>query len=168
MRDPRKWNLAALEQAAGKRFGDPNDPLLLAVRVGGNGSPMDDQGGVVLNVGLNDSSVQALARLSDERVAFDCYRQLIHRFGMAIKGIAHERFERELLSLKRTRGIVNDVEMTDDDWEECVRRYKTVYRAGAGEDFPQDPFKQFEMAVGAGLKPRAGRRPSRRQRAKPS
>ncbi|MBB6629263.1 pyruvate, phosphate dikinase [Nocardioides sp. KIGAM211] len=142
-------HLAALEEAMGRRLGDPADPLLVSVRSGAKFS-MPGMMETVLNIGLNDESVAGLAAQSeDERFALDSYRRLLQMFGATVLGIEGEVFGDALDDLKRQRGVDQDTELTPDDLRELVSTYQQAIREHAGRDFPQDPREQLDLAVRA-------------------
>jgi len=140
---------AALENQMGKRLGQPDDPLLVSVRSGAAVS-MPGMMETVLNVGLNDESVQGLARQAgDERFAYDSYRRLLSMFGVTVLGIDGEVFDDRLEAAKRERGSDNDVDLTVADLQGLVSTYKQLISKHAGRDFPQDPREQLDLAVNA-------------------
>jgi pyruvate,orthophosphate dikinase len=139
--------LVRMEQAAGKKFGNPADPLLVSVRSGAALS-MPGMMNTILNLGLTDVSVAGLARKTDNpRFAFDGYRRLIDMFGSTAMGVEHEAFEHELSALKKERGVKLDTELGAGDLEGLVRRYKAVYEHHVGEPFPQDPMDQLWKSI---------------------
>jgi pyruvate,orthophosphate dikinase len=139
--------LKRMEQAAGKKFGNPADPLLVSVRSGAALS-MPGMMNTILNLGLTDASVDGLARKTDNpRFAFDGYRRLIDMFGSTAMGVDHDEFEHELAALKRERGVKLDTDLGAGDLEELVRRYKAVYKKHVGEAFPQDPIDQLWKSI---------------------
>ncbi len=141
--------LKKVEALVGKKFGDPNDPLLVSVRSGAALS-MPGMMNTILNLGLTDASVEGLARKTGNvRFAYDSYRRLIDMFGSTAMGLEHEHFEHELHSMKVAKGVKLDTDLTADDLKELVKRYKAVYKKDVGEDFPQDPKKQLYLAVNA-------------------
>ncbi|HSU66709.1 MAG TPA: pyruvate, phosphate dikinase, partial [Tepidisphaeraceae bacterium] len=145
-------NVAKIEKATGKKFGDPKNPLLVAARSGAKMS-MPGMMDTVLNIGLNDRVVEGLAQLSgNERFAFDSYRRLINMFGDTVMGVDHEHFEHELSAVKNSRGVKLDTDLDTEGLKEVVERYKRVYREHVGSDFPQDPFNQLEKAIEAVFK----------------
>src|SRR5688572_8627256 len=151
-------NIAKVEKATGKRFGDPSNPLLVAARSGAKFS-MPGMMDTVLNIGMNDEVVEGLARLSNnERFAYDSYRRLINMFGDTVMGVDHEHFEHELSAVKEARGVKLDTDLDTDSLKEVVERYKRVYHEHVGEDFPQDPFQQLEAAIEAVFKSWMGER----------
>src|SRR5213082_779403 len=107
--------LKVLERKAGKKFGDPSNPLLVSVRSGAKFS-MPGMMDTVLNIGLNDAVVEGIARLSgNERFAYDSYRRLINMFGDTVMGVDHEHFEHVITSLKKERGVQLDTDLSADD-----------------------------------------------------
>ncbi|WP_026341767.1 pyruvate, phosphate dikinase [Actinomadura atramentaria] len=142
-------HLAALESAMGKRLGDPADPLLVSVRSGAKFS-MPGMMETVLNIGLNDESVQGLAaQAGDERFAWDSYRRLIQMFGKTVLDIDGELFEDAIEAAKRDRGTADDADLTADDLRGLVGTFKDIVRAKAGREFPDDPREQMDLAVKA-------------------
>ncbi len=142
-------SLDRLEKKMGKKLGDPNDPLLVSVRSGAAVS-MPGMMDTVLNLGLNDESVEGLAQSSGNyRFAWDGYRRFINMFGDVVKGIAHEHFEAAMDKVKHKKGVSEDIELDADDLKEVVKQYKAVYKKHTKEDFPQDPMEQLWSAVGA-------------------
>jgi pyruvate,orthophosphate dikinase len=141
-----------LERLAGARFGDARNPLLVSVRSGAEVS-MPGMMDTILNLGLNDRTVRALAKKTqDPSFAYDCYRRLIMTFGSVVSGIARSEFEELLEERKRQRGIKTDAELTQQDMEYLVERFKELYREKTGKDFPQSPIKQLRMARDAVFK----------------
>jgi pyruvate,orthophosphate dikinase len=141
--------LARLEDEAGKRLGDPENPLLVSVRSGAKFS-MPGMMDTVLNLGLNDRSVEGLAARTDNpRFAYDSYRRFIQMFGDVVSGVGKEHFEGALSALKRARGVENDVDLTADDLRGLVGTYTTIYQEHRGEPFPQEPRAQLEAAIRA-------------------
>jgi len=143
-------HLTGLEQRMGKKLGDAEDPLLVSVRSGAKFS-MPGMMDTVLNVGLNDHSVQGLAAVAggDERFAFDSYRRLLQMFGSTVLGLESSVFGEALDSLKAELGVKNDVELAVDDLRTLVETYKGLIRDHTGHDFPQDPRAQLDLAVRA-------------------
>jgi pyruvate,orthophosphate dikinase len=156
--DEVRANLLKVEKAAGKKFGDPKNPLLVACRSGAKVS-MPGMMDTVLNIGLNDQVVEGLAKLSNNpRFAYDSYRRLINMFGDTVMGVDHEHFEHELSEVKQARGAALDTDLSTDDLKEVVARYKKVYQDHVGESFPQDPLVQVEHAIEAVFKSWMGER----------
>jgi pyruvate,orthophosphate dikinase len=142
-------HLHALEQAMGKRLGDPADPLLVSVRSGAKFS-MPGMMETVLNIGLNDESVQGLARQAgNERFAWDSYRRLIQMFGKTVLGIEGEHFEDALDAAKEHKGTRSDLDLDAADLRGLVEEYKQIVEKHSGRDFPQDPREQMDLAVRA-------------------
>jgi pyruvate, orthophosphate dikinase len=147
-----KGHLVRVEKATGKRFGDPGNPLLLAVRSGAKVS-MPGMMDTVLNIGLNDDVVEGMAQLTNnERFAYDSYRRLINMFGDTVMGVDHHHFEQELTAVKNARGAQADTDLDAGGLKEVVERYKKIYRQIVGADFPQDPLVQLEHAIEAVFK----------------
>ncbi|MFO8172686.1 MAG: pyruvate, phosphate dikinase [Longimicrobiales bacterium] len=142
-------NLSKLEEEMEKGFGSSEDPLLVSVRSGAAAS-MPGMMDTVLNLGLNDETVEAMGRkMGTERAAFDAYRRLINMFGDVVKSVGHEYFENAFEEIKKAYGAREDIEVPLEGLKELVEKYKTLYRKHTGEPFPQDPFKQLEMAIDA-------------------
>jgi pyruvate,orthophosphate dikinase len=153
-----KQNLARVEKATGKEFGDPENPLLVSARSGAKVS-MPGMMDTVLNIGLNDEVVEGLAALTgNERFAYDSYRRLINMFGDTVMGVDHHHFEHELSAVKNARGVKLDTELDTDGLKEVVEKYKHVYKQHVGEDFPQKPLVQLEHAIEAVFKSWVGDR----------
>ena len=149
LRDEVSTHLAALEQAMGRELGQPDDPLLVSVRSGAKFS-MPGMMETVLNIGLNDESVQGLAKQSgSERFAWDSYRRLIQMFGKTVLDIDGEHFESALEQVKKTRGSENDLDLDESDLRALVDTFKGVIREHSGRDFPDDPREQMDLAVRA-------------------
>ena len=144
-----KTALAEVGRITGKTFGDKVNPLLVSVRSGARAS-MPGMMDTVLNLGLNDETVEALAQKSgDRRFAYDSYRRFITMYSDVVLGVGHEHFEEILDDHKDRNGYTLDTDLTAKDWEELVGRYKERLEEEHGEPFPQDPFKQLWGAIGA-------------------
>ncbi len=142
-------HIASLEGKAGKRFGDPDDPLLVSVRSGAAVS-MPGMMDTILNLGLNDEAVAGLAKTTgNERFAYDSYRRLIQMYGEVVDGVEGHRFEQSLTDLKAARGVKQDVELTAADLAELIETFKRTYAEETGSPFPQDARAQLEKAVRA-------------------
>ncbi|BCY07755.1 pyruvate, phosphate dikinase [Actinoplanes sp. L3-i22] len=143
-------HLATLEQAIGRRLGDPDDPLLVSVRSGAKFS-MPGMMETVLNVGLNDASVAGLSRQAggNDRFAWDSYRRLIQMFGKTVCDVPGAEFEDALHEAKTVKGVKDDVQLDADDLRALVAAYKKVFVKHTGHDFPQDPREQLDLAVEA-------------------
>ncbi len=133
----------------GKKFGDPNDPLLMSVRSGARAS-MPGMMDTVLNLGLNDQTVEALARISgDRRFAFDSYRRFINMYSNVVLDIGHHNFEEILDAYKESHGYKLDTDLDAKDWENIVELYKKRVEREHEKSFPQDPYEQLWGSVGA-------------------
>jgi len=142
-------HVAGLEEAMGRRLGDPNDPLLVSVRSGARFS-MPGMMETVLNIGLNDESVNGLAAAAnDERFAWDAYRRLLQMYGKTVLDIDGEEFESRLDAAKHAAGVATDIELTPDQLRELVEQFKDVIARESGSPFPQDPHEQLLRAVRA-------------------
>jgi len=141
--------LSQVGRITGKAFGDKSNPLLVSVRSGARAS-MPGMMDTVLNLGLNDETVEALAKKSgDRRFAYDSYRRFITMYSDVVLGVGHEHFE-ELLDLHKERqGYSLDTDLSADDWAELVERYKKRVQEELGRAFPQDPHEQLWGAIGA-------------------
>src|SRR5476651_2261039 len=141
--------LARVGEITGKVFGDRTNPLLVSVRSGARAS-MPGMMDTVLNLGLNDETVEALAKKSgDRRFAYDSYRRFITMYSDVVLGVGHEHFEELLDHHKERQGYSLDTDLEADDWAELVERYKKRVKDELGHDFPQDPHKQLWGAIGA-------------------
>src|SRR6185312_2230045 len=138
--------LARLESLQGQKLGKGDNPLLVSVRSGAKFS-MPGMMDTILNLGLNDESVKALARKSNnERFAYDSYRRLIQMFGNVVLEISKHAFDEVFDGQKKKRGVKQDTELTPDDLKEVIAQYKQVVKKHSGRDFPQDPLEQLSMA----------------------
>jgi pyruvate, orthophosphate dikinase len=147
-----------VEQKTGKKFGDPNNPLLVSCRSGAKFS-MPGMMDTVLNLGLNEDSVQGMIKLTgDERFVYDSYRRLIQMFGCVVLDIPDEPFEEELDAVKHRKGVKSDTELTAEDWKHLVGVFKEIVRKEKGFDFPQDPYEQLKLATEAVFKSWNGKR----------
>jgi len=144
--------LAALkvtEKQAGKKFGDPNNPLLVSCRSGAKFS-MPGMMNTILNIGLNDAVVDGMIKTTkNPRFVWDLYRRLIEMFGTTVFNLDDEVFEHPMAEYKANKGYKVDTEMTAEDWKELVSTFKTVFKKHVGFDFPQDVYKQLEFATKA-------------------
>jgi len=140
-------NLTKLVDLSGQSFGDENNPLLVSVRSGAKFS-MPGMMDTILNLGLNDTTVQGLARKSNnKRFAFDCYRRLIHMFGDVVMGVSKKSFENILRNLKAETNTSSDAQLNEDSLEKLIRSYKDLVQQKAERSFPQDVKDQLFMAI---------------------
>jgi pyruvate,orthophosphate dikinase len=138
-----------LSTKTGKKFSDLENPLLVSVRSGSKFS-MPGMMDTVLNLGLNDKTVAALAENSqNERFAYDCYRRLLQMFGNVVMGLDNNDFEHRITALKKVNGLTFDNELTADHWKQIVSEYKEIYRKKLQREFPQDPIEQLYLAIEA-------------------
>ena len=138
-----------IEERVGMRFGDPDNPLLVSVRSGARAS-MPGMMDTVLNLGLNDETVEGLAKRSgDERFAWDSYRRFIQMYGDVVLGVEHGSFEDAIEQMKLERGADVDLDLGAKDWKELVEIFKEQIESALGRPFPQDPEEQLWKAIGA-------------------
>ncbi|HZQ06939.1 MAG TPA: pyruvate, phosphate dikinase, partial [Anaerolineae bacterium] len=148
-----------IEKETGKKFGDAKNPLLVSVRSGAKFS-MPGMMDTVLNLGLNDTTMQAvIAQTGNERFAYDAYRRFIQMFGRIVMGIEARKWDAIFDQAKHDRGVqlgkanpetdTKDTDLTTDDLKRVVAEYKELYKRELGEEFPQDPYKQLELAIKA-------------------
>src|SRR5688572_30462748 len=136
-------------ESVGASFGDSDTPLLVSVRSGARVS-MPGMMDTVLNLGLNDKTVEAVARLSgDRRFAYDSYRRFIHMYSAVVLGIEHHSFEDILDEFKEQRSLSLDTEIAADQWLELIARFKSLVEENSGRPFPQDVNEQLWGAIGA-------------------
>lgn len=141
--------LAYVGRLTGRTFGDPQTPLLVSVRSGARAS-MPGMMDTVLNLGLNDVTVEALAKSSgDARFAYDSYRRFITMYSGVVLGVDHHHFEEALDEQKDRKGYSLDTDLTADDWKTLIGRYKQIVEKSLGHPFPQEPKEQLWGAVGA-------------------
>ncbi len=142
-------HLHKLEEKAGKIFGDKTNPLLVSVR---SGAPVSMPGmmDTILNLGLNDNTVEGLKELTNnERFAYDSYRRFIQMFGDVAMGIPHSEFAKILDNHKEKHGLKNDTDLTAEMLKDIIADYKILYQEKTGEEFPQDPIKQLFRSIEA-------------------
>ena len=147
--------VASIEKQTGKKFGDVKNPLLVSVRSGARDS-MPGMMDTILNLGLNDQTVEALsAKTGNPRFAWDCYRRFVQMYGDVVMGVQkrheneHEPFDTVMDGLKREVGVTEDTQLTESNLRELVKRFKALIRERTGKAFPNDPFDQLLGAVGA-------------------
>ena len=149
LEDSIEQGVAHIEGAMDARFGDPSNPLLVSVRSGAAQS-MPGMMDTVLNLGINDKVVDAIAeKTGNRRFAYDAYRRFIDMFGDVVMGVDHVHFERIIHSMKEEKGKTSDLDLTADDLVELVDRYKAIYRKRTGFMFPMDPMEQLELSINA-------------------
>jgi pyruvate,orthophosphate dikinase len=150
--------LKEVEKLTGKKFGDPSNPLLVSCRSGAKFS-MPGMMDTVLNLGLNDQTAAGMVRLTgDERFVYDAYRRLVEMFGEVVLGIPDEHFETPLKQYKLQKGVKMDTELEAGDWKAITDTFKRVVKEQKGFEFPQDPYKQLELATEAVFKSWNGKR----------
>ena len=142
-------HLAKLEEIAGKKFGDLENPLLVSVRSGARAS-MPGMMDTILNLGLNDKVVVSFAKKTgNPRFAYDSYRRFIQMYSDVVMGVGKKYFEQLIDEMKEARGVTLDTELTAEDLAELAEQFKAEYKAKIGEEFPQDPKEQMMGAVKA-------------------
>ncbi len=150
--------MKAIEKKAGKKFGDPKNPLLVSCRSGAKFS-MPGMMNTILNIGLTDEVVEGMIKSTkNPRFGYDSYRRLIEMFGTVVMDVADEAFEHPLHEYKNEKGYKLDTDMTAEDWREIVGLYKQAYKKETGTDFPQDPYKQLSLATEAVFRSWNGKR----------
>ena len=141
--------MRVLEEKTGKKFGDRNNPLMVSCRSGAKFS-MPGMMDTVLNIGLNDETAQGLCALTDNpRFVYDAYRRLVQMFGSVVLGVPDEPFEQIIEDVKSHRALKLDVELNADEWQQITERFKGLIISYKGTEFPQDPWKQLELATRA-------------------
>ncbi len=141
--------LAQVEDATGKKFGSSSNPLLVSVRSGAKFS-MPGMMDTVLNLGLNESTLQGLAKLTaNDRFAYDAYRRFIQMFGKIVLGVDAELFEKALSAAKRKARAKLDTDLTASDLKQVCQEFRQIVRRQTGNDFPEDPQRQLQEAIKA-------------------
>ena len=141
--------IGKLEEIAGKKFGDVNNPLLVSVRSGARAS-MPGMMDTILNLGLNDESVEGLAKLTgNPRFAYDSYRRFVQMFSDVVMEMSKSDFEKIIDEMKEAKGVTQDVDLDAEDMKELVAKFKALYKEKMGKDFPADPKEQLIEAVKA-------------------
>ncbi len=161
---PGMWDqvlqaMKIIELESGKKFGDPEKPLLVSCRSGGKFS-MPGMMDTVLNIGLSESTAQGMIRLTngDDRFVYDSYRRLIQMFGSVVMAIPDEPFEEFLTDIRIKTGIAIESELCGDNWLEVTNTFKSIFRRHTHNSFPTDPYKQLKMAIEAVFKSWSGKR----------
>ncbi|MDF1597120.1 MAG: pyruvate, phosphate dikinase [Acidimicrobiia bacterium] len=150
--------LKDVEAAAGKKFGDPSNPLLVSCRSGAKFS-MPGMMDTVLNIGLNDEVAEGMVQLTgDARFVYDSYRRLVQMFGSVVLNVDGDPFEDVLAEYRGKRGVETDSELTAEDFREIVGKFKAIVRRYARQDFPSDPIRQLALAAEAVFRSWNGKR----------
>jgi pyruvate,orthophosphate dikinase len=156
--DEIRGHVGLLEKKTGKGFGSSTNPLLVSVR-SGSAMSMPGMMDTILNLGLNESSLEALiGKTSNERFAYDAYRRFIQLFGKIAMGVADEHFDERMAAVKRKYGARVDLELDADHLKELAGDFLDIVKRHSGRPFPQDPFEQLEIAVGAVFRSWMGKR----------
>ena len=141
--------IGKMEEITGKKFGDKKNPLLVSVRSGARAS-MPGMMDTILNLGLNEEVVNAIAEMSgNPRWAWDCYRRFIQMYSGVVMEVGKKYFEELIDEMKEKRGVKQDVELTTEDLKELAAQFKAEYKEKIGEDFPDDPKEQLMGAIKA-------------------
>src|ERR1700736_4973654 len=149
LRSEVEKNLSRLERVAGKKLGDAKDPLLVSV---GSGSARSMPGMMetIVNLGVNDKSVQGLAKATkNERFAYDAYRRFVQMYSTVVMGMSKEDLEHRLRAMKDRLGVKEDTAVPASGWKELVREYKILFQEKTGKNFPDNPMDQLWGAIGA-------------------
>jgi pyruvate,orthophosphate dikinase len=142
-------NVKKLERVTGKKLGDPKSPLLVSVR-SGSARSMPGMMETILNLGLNDKSVDGLAKATkNERFAYDAYRRFVQMYSTVVMGMSKEDLEHRLRAMKQRLGVKEDTAVPASGWKELVAEYKQYFKEKSGEAFPDDPMEQLWGAIGA-------------------
>ncbi|MBL8058771.1 MAG: pyruvate, phosphate dikinase [Anaerolineales bacterium] len=150
--------LKEVEKAAGKKFGDPKNPLLVSCRSGAKFS-MPGMMDTVLNIGLNDATAAGMIALTgNARFVYDAYRRLVQMFGSVVMGVAKDDFEKVLEDYRHKRGVSNDADLEIDDLKAITEQFKQIVRSVTGQNFPSDPYEQMRLATEAVFKSWNGKR----------
>jgi len=142
-------NVKKLEKVTGKKLGDPKSPLLVSVR-SGSARSMPGMMETILNLGLNDNSVEGLAKATgNDRFAYDAYRRFVQMYSTVVMGMSKEDLEHRLRDMKKRLGVKEDTAVPASGWRELVAEYKQYFKAKSGSEFPDDPMEQLWGAIGA-------------------
>ena len=156
--DDIKGHMAALEKKTGKGFGSAKNPLLVSVR-SGSAMSMPGMMDTILNLGLNEVSLQGLIKqTSNPRFAYDAYRRFIQLFGKIALGIGEEHFDEKMVALKRKYDARLDLDLSTDQLKELAGEFLDIVKRHTGKPFPQDPYEQLEISVGAVFRSWMGKR----------
>jgi len=151
---PGMWDqevkaIQQLETQSGKKFGDPENPLLVSCRSGAKFS-MPGMMDTVLNIGLNDKTAKRLEELTgDSRFVYDSYRRLVQMFGSVVMGVPDAPFEGIIEEVKEENGFKDDLELSAENWQHIIGRFRNLIKSYTSAEFPQDPYKQLELATRA-------------------
>lgn len=152
LKEQVKEGLRRIEGETGKRFGDRENPLLLSIRSGARVS-MPGMMDTILNLGLNDETVEGLVKQTDNpRFAYDSYRRFVQMYGDVVLGIEHDRFEEIIDEVKKKKGVKLDIELDAGDWEEIKESFKEIIKEETGRPFPEEPEEQLWGAISAVFK----------------
>ena len=158
MWEQEKDALVKVEEETGKKIGDTKNPLLVSCRSGAKFS-MPGMMDTVLNIGLNDKTAKAMAKLTgDERFVYDSYRRLVQMFGSVVMDMSDEVFEEVLTKARDKAGVETDTELKAEDWKAVTDEFKSIFKRHTGKDFPTDPYEQLKMATEAVFKSWNGKR----------
>ena len=158
MWEQEKDALEKVERETGKKFGDTKNPLLVSCRSGAKFS-MPGMMDTVLNIGLNDKTAKAMAKLTgDERFVYDAYRRLVQMFGSVVMDMPGEVFEEVLTKARDKAGVETDTELKAGDWKAVTDEFKSIFKRHTNKDFPIDPYEQLKMATEAVFKSWNGKR----------
>jgi pyruvate,orthophosphate dikinase len=150
--------VAQIEADTGKKFGDPNNPLLVSCRSGAKFS-MPGMMDTVLNIGLTKEVAEGMVeRTGDGRFAYDLYRRLIQMFGSVVMSVPDDVFEHVITARRQEKNVINDADLTAADWQVITRKFQQLYRTFTGDDFPNDPYEQLRLATEAVFKSWNGKR----------
>src|SRR4029077_21167244 len=142
-------SVARLEKVTKKKLGDPNNPLLVSVR-SGSARSMPGMMETILNLGLNDKSVQGLAQVTNnERFAYDAYRRFVQMYATVVMGMSKEDLEHRLRAMRQRLGAKEDTAVPASGWKELVTEYKQYFKQKSGSDFREDQMQQLWGAIGA-------------------
>ena len=158
MWEQEKDALEKVERETGRKFGDTKNPLLVSCRSGAKFS-MPGMMDTVLNIGLNDKTAKAMAKLTgDERFVYDAYRRLVQMFGSVVMDMPGEVFEEVLTKARDKAGVETDTELKAGDWKAVTDEFKSIFKRHTNKDFPIDPYEQLKMATEAVFKSWNGKR----------
>ena len=150
--------VGAIEEATGKKFGDPSNPLLVSCRSGAKFS-MPGMMDTVLNIGLNDEVAEKwVERGADARFVYDSYRRLVQMFGSVVLDVSDEYFEAVITECRKGAGVTSDSELSAQNWGDAIKEFKEIVKSSTGNDFPTDPYQQLKLATEAVFRSWDGKR----------